>query len=141
MWRRCEGGVHECIENKDFAHLGLNRQEEGKHMRCARSLAWADESMILILYCIHEARRKKPMLVNKFILTRYFIQSTQKRQRYYDRGQGDGRFRRFSMRVTLRFAGGSRGCSNVNSALMKKLTPRDPTRSPMTTTGDRFPGS
>ena len=119
---RCEGGVHECIEDRDAICLGLDRREKDKQMWCARNLAWAEELMVLILHCIHQARRKRPMLVDKFILTRYFIQSTQKRQWYHHHGQGDGCLRHFSMRSILRFTGRSSKHSNINSAFMKKTT-------------------
>ena len=42
------GGVHECIEDRNFVRLGLNRREKDKQMWCAWSLAWAEKLMVLI---------------------------------------------------------------------------------------------
>ena len=69
-----------AAEGRDFTHIGLNKWEEDKQMWCAHCLAWAEELIILILHCIHQARRKRLTLVDKFILTRYFTQLTQKKQ-------------------------------------------------------------
>ena len=75
-----EGGVHECIQDRDFARLGLIMNKWGGRLAdwYARSLAWAEELVILILRCIHQ-EEEETVLVDNFILMKYFILLTRKK--------------------------------------------------------------